>query len=541
MTADPGARPTVPRDGDVGPDNVVVVLLDSLNRHHLGCYGGDEFDTPNLDRFARERATRFDRHVTGSLPCMPARHDILCGALDFLWKPWGSIELWEAPVTRALGAAGVTTMLVTDHPHLFETGGENYHTDFFGWEYLRGHEGDAWRTCPDPTWMGAPARPAVRGGWWWERQGLGQASAVTRGYDRSRTWFRAEEDYPGPKTMDAAADWLRRESSHHDRWLLFVDEFDPHEPFDTPDPWWGRYDDEPWQDEALIWPPYAVGAVAGGDLSEREAGHIRANYGSKLAMIDHWFGRVLDALDEQGLWDTTAVVVCTDHGHYLGEERGGADIWGKPAVPQYEPLGHTPLLVHWPGRPGGGVVDALTTNVDLHATLCDVFGVSADHRTHGVSLVPLLRGDDDTVREWAIGGVYGNWVQVTDGHHKYARAPEGDGFPLAMWSNRWSTMPVHGLGFPLLPLPDGRATLDYMPGSTVPVLRQPFRAGDMIPLFASSARIAGDHHLYDLDLDPDEQENRQGEAGEKAWVDALEQALRSVEAPAEQFARLGLG
>ena len=87
------------------PDNVVVVLLDSLNRHMLGCYGGDEFETPNLDRFASERATRFTSHVTGSLPCMPARHDILVGALDFLWKPWGSIELWERPVTAQLRAA----------------------------------------------------------------------------------------------------------------------------------------------------------------------------------------------------------------------------------------------------------------------------------------------------------------------------------------------------------------------------------------------------------------------------------------------------
>jgi arylsulfatase A-like enzyme len=74
--------------GLVAPRNVVVVLLDSLNRHLLGAYGAREFDTPQLDRFAR-RAVRFDRHVTGSLPCIPARHDLLCGALDFLWRPWG--------------------------------------------------------------------------------------------------------------------------------------------------------------------------------------------------------------------------------------------------------------------------------------------------------------------------------------------------------------------------------------------------------------------------------------------------------------------
>ena len=140
------------------PRNVVVVLLDSLNRHLVGAYGGREFETPNLDRFAA-RAVRFTRHYTGSLPCMPARHDILCGALDFLWKPWGSIELWEDPITYPLRSRGVTTMLVSDHPHLFECGGENYHTDFAAWESLRGHEGDPWKTRADPSWIGSPSIP----------------------------------------------------------------------------------------------------------------------------------------------------------------------------------------------------------------------------------------------------------------------------------------------------------------------------------------------------------------------------------------------
>jgi arylsulfatase A-like enzyme len=101
VTAEPGLeRPA-------RPGNVVVVLLDSLNRHMLGAYGGREFATPNLDRFA-ERALRFQRHYTGSLPCMPARHDILTGALDFLWRPWGSVELWEDVITEHLREAGVT-------------------------------------------------------------------------------------------------------------------------------------------------------------------------------------------------------------------------------------------------------------------------------------------------------------------------------------------------------------------------------------------------------------------------------------------------
>jgi len=527
------------------PKNVVVVLLDSLNRHMLGSYGGTEFDTPHLDRFA-SRSTRFLRHVTGSLPCMPARHDILCGALDFLWRPWGSIELWERPITADLRQAGVTTMLVTDHPHLFETGGENYHTDFGTWDYVRGHEGDPWKTWLDPSWIGVPAPPAEDGGWWLRRRYGEHAPKIERAYDRTRTHFRTELDFPGPRTMSAATRWLADATvqAGDQRWLLFVDEFDPHEPFDTPPEWTGRYEDEPWEGERLIWPPYVVGGRSGGHLTDAEARHLRANYGAKLTMIDHWFGTLIDQLDATDAWDDTAVIVCTDHGHYLGEERADGtgtrvDIWGKPQVPQFQPLGHTPLMIHWPGVAGGGVCDALTTNVDLYATLADAFGVSPTHRTHGRSLVPLLTGASSSVRDWAIGGVFGNWVQVTDGKRMYARAPVGDNLPLSMWSNRWSTMPVHVKGIAELPMPDERAFLDRMPGSSIPVIRQPFQQGDALPFWVNRA-IGGQHHLYDIDLDPDEHENREGEAAEREMQELLRTALADVEAPEEHLQRLGL-
>jgi len=501
------------------PKNVIVVLLDSLNRHMLGSYGGAEFATPNLDRFAR-CAVQFDNHFVGSLPCMPARHDVLCGALDFPWKPWGSVELWEEPITQPLRRAGVTTMLVTDHPHLFETGGENYHTEFRAWEYLRGHEGDPWKTRADPSAVGTPTLPPAKG----------------RGapYDISRTWFREELDFPGPRTMSAAATWLRDNARAHDRFMLFVDEFDPHEPFDTPAPWANRYDPD-WRGEQIIWPPYAVGAVERGVISAREARHIRANYGAKLSMIDHWFGRLLDVVDAQNLWTDTAIVLCTDHGHYLGEK----DIFGKPGVPHYEPLGHTPLLIAWPGV-APRHTRALTTNVDIYATIADIFGVSSTHRTHGHSMAPLVSGERTQIRDWVLAGVYGRWVHVIDGPRKYARAPvHADNLPLSMWSNRWSTMPVHGMANLRLPRPNRNAYLDFMPGSDVPVIRQPFNPGDQLPFWSLGTR-AGEHHCYRIDNDPGELENRVGTRDEADMIELLRVALQSIEAPAEQFQRLGI-
>ena len=499
------------------PKNAIVVLLDSLNRHMLGAYGGTEFATPNLDRFAA-RSLRFQKHYAGSLPCMPARHDILCGAMDFLWRPWGSIEIWEDAITVPMREAGIASMLVSDHPHLFEVGGENYHTDFLAWEYERGHESDPWKTRPDTSWLGTPT--------------FGRAQeAYQLHYDRSRGYFKEEDDFPGPKTMAKAAQWVAENAGYHDRFFLFIDEFDPHEPFDTPEPYASLYDDT-WEGPHLIWPPYHAAAQRKGVLTERQAHQVRACYGAKLTMIDHWFGKLLDVLDEKALWEDTAVFVLTDHGHYLGEK----DIWGKPGVPVYEPLGHIPLFVAWPGQPPRDV-GALTTSVDIHATLVDLFGLEVEQRTHGASIVPLIEATASSVRDWALLGVWGREVHLVDERHKYARGPAGENFPLSMWSNRWSTMPT-GQASVRLPKPDERAWLDRMPGTKVPVIRQPFEPGDMVPYWALT-RFSG-NHAYDLRADPAEDENRAGEPLEADLADKLRQALIAVEAPADQFARLGL-
>jgi arylsulfatase A-like enzyme len=497
------------------PDNLIIVLLDSLNRHLLGAYGSREFATPNIDRFATG-ACKFTKHYAGSLPCMPARHDILCGAWDFLWRPWGSVEIWEDAITHPLRKAGVVTQLISDHPHLFETGGENYHVDFAGWDYQRGHEGDAWKTVPDPSWVGAPRffRPPMP-------------------YDNSRGWFRGEEDFPGPRTMAAAARWLDDNAGKHKRFMLFVDEFDPHEPFDTPEPYASMYDDS-WEGAHLIWPPYMKDAIAKGTLNERQAKQLRAQYGGKLTMIDAWFGRILDAIERHKLAGSTAIVLCTDHGHYLGEK----DIWGKPAVPIYDTLGHIPLLISWPGV-APREIDALTTSVDLFATIADMFAVSVRQRTHGRSLVPLLDGSAKSIRDYVLMGVWGREVHVSDGRLKYARAPAEKNAPLSMWSNRWSTMPTHLLSREQeLPLPDDRAALARMPGSKVPVIRQVWDESDALPFWAWT-KFTG-HHLFDTLNDPNEMENRAGSADEKRMADLLRHALSEIEAPDEQFKRLGL-
>jgi hypothetical protein len=127
-----------------------------------------------------------------------------------------------------------------------------------------------------------------------------------------------------------------------------------------------------------------------------------------------------------------------------------------------------------------------------------------------------------------------------DERFKYVKAPPGKNAPLSMWSNRWSTMPVH---WPvpreaLLPLPDERARLERMPGSKVPVIRQPWDAGDRLPYWAVG-RFRGDE-LYEPAEDPREERDLRGGPEERRAAERLRDALHSLEAPDDQLVRLGL-
>ena len=339
----------------------------------------------------------------------------------------------------------MTTMLVSDHPHLFETGGENYHTDFAAWDYVRGHEGDPWRTRPDPSCCRRADAARPRG------RRAGAATTV------SRTWFRDEADFPGPRTMMAAAEWLDRELTRG-----------------APARRAGPAVRRRVRPARAVRHARAVGdsvrprlggrahhlaAVHAGDgdalvgtgaaLTEREGRHVRAQYGAKLSMIDHWFGRILDVVDRHDAWSTTAVILCTDHGHYLGER----DMWGKPAVAVHPELGHIPLLVAWPG-----VAAAEQRRADDHrrpprdALRRLRRHARAPHARHVARAA--ARGHRDLVREWALCGVWGREVHVADRTRTYARAPVDGNRPLSMWSNRWSTMPVRALPQLRLPRPD---------------------------------------------------------------------------------------
>ena len=91
-----------------------------------------------------------------------------------------------------------------------------------------------------------------------------------------------------------------------------------------------------------------------------------------------------------------------------------------------------------------------------------------------------------------------------------------------------------------MPPPDQRAYLDKMPGTDIPVLRQPFEQGDQMPIWSFGDQSVDKHYLFDITIEPDEQENRAGEKLEGEMLEMLRSALLAVQAPTDQLQRIGL-
>ena len=201
----------------------IFILCDTLNRRMLSAYGAgkDAAITPNIDRLAR-RSVVFDSHWCGSAPCMPARRDIMTGRLNFLEKPWGAMEPFDQSLQSILSdEKNVHTQMFADHAHYIICGGENYVKGFTAWEVNRGQECDpVWtRPCKDGIRPDTPPK-WFKGSW-------------TEAEHENRSHFHTEYDYPSVKTMWHAAEWL--EDNHDaDNYFLWVEAFDPHEPYDCP-------------------------------------------------------------------------------------------------------------------------------------------------------------------------------------------------------------------------------------------------------------------------------------------------------------------
>ena len=373
-----------------GRINIILIVSDTF-RYDLitGDFivkGGVRATLPHLSALSQS-SVKFTRHYTASFPTVPNRHDLLTGRYTFTYADWEPLPRNEVTLPMMLKKAGYTSMLIADTPHIFKDG-FNYDRGFDAWEWIRGQENDRYRT--DPREVKLPCRPEKL-----------RNVETTIQHIRNNFLRQFEEDWTTAKTAIAAIRWLERNYKDNAPFFLYVDFFDPHEPWDPPREFVERYDPG-YEGEEVIYPAYGPSDY----LTKDELAHCRALYAGEATFVDKWIGRIIEKVEELGLWENTALIFTSDHGFYFGEHGliGKSIIMGDVHgwAPLYEEVAHIPLLIRLPDKLGvrSLTVGELTQPQDVTATILNLAGL--DIKTEGRSLIPLIEGEVESWRDFAI-------------------------------------------------------------------------------------------------------------------------------------------
>ena len=309
----------------VRPLNVVVVTLDTLSARHLSQYGNQRIETPAFGRIATE-GVLFEQ-ATATVPLtLPSHTSMFTGTYPMFHgvRDNGGYYVRDDSETLAevLGAAGYRTggfvaAFVVDSRWGLDQGFDRYFDDFNFREF--------------------------------ERISL---DSVQR---------------PGDEVLDAALAWM--DDVKDDRFFSWIHLYDPHWPYEAPEPW-----------------------------ASRVSGYPDANYDAEVLFTDSLVGRLLDWLDDNQLTEDTLLVLMGDHGESLGRHREGAHGFFI-----YDAAMQVPFLLRAPYRQvGRGLrVPAQVRGIDLMPTVLELVGVPVPGVVQGASLVPLADGSETDLGLWA--------------------------------------------------------------------------------------------------------------------------------------------
>jgi hypothetical protein len=187
-------------------------------------------------------------------------------------------------------------------------------------------------------------------------------------YTQTNRHREKEEDWNAAKLFSTAAQFLR-DNARRDNFFLWVDCFDPHEPWDAPPEFVKMYDKTPGYDGTIDPRAFHVRTAEGTDPAVVE--RVRDLYRAKVSFVDKWLGVFLDALEETGLGRNTMLVLTADHGTNLADR--GVTRFHKSAPPG-ENEAHVPFIVSAPDA-GAGESDMLVQPQDVFALAMAQAGV----------------------------------------------------------------------------------------------------------------------------------------------------------------------
>ncbi|MEI6235849.1 MAG: sulfatase [Planctomycetota bacterium] len=373
--------------------NVLFIVVDDL-RPELGCYGNKIIKSPSIDRIAT-RGTLFNHAYCSQAVCSPSRTALLTGLRPDMTR------VWDLETHFRVAQPDCITL-----PQYFKVNGywcaalsKVYHAGF--------EDGRSWN---EPHWY-PKGRSVDTDPVDWTKQIITKHGVSVQEYVEKTKPDSADNDKPGkkangkegkggpafevsPKQDDelpdgaTAAEAVKRLHAFKQKdqpFFLAVGFLKPHLPFVVPKKYWDLYDPNTIPLPAIDHLPKGAPEFAGHNNSELHnyqgvpkenpipadfAKQLRHGYYACISYTDTQVGRVLDALEKEGLADNTIIVLWGDHGWQLGDH----GLWHKHT--NFEIATRAPLLISLPKqKTAGQKCEAPVEFVDVYPTLADLCGL----------------------------------------------------------------------------------------------------------------------------------------------------------------------
>jgi uncharacterized sulfatase len=372
--------------------NVLHIISDDLAAR-LSCYGDPLVKSPNIDRLAA-RGVKFDRAYCQYPLCNPSRASFMTGlrpdttgvyenATQFRQNVPDAVTIGQSFQKAGYTVARVGKIYHYGVPRDIGTDGLD---DPVSWEKVVNPKG---RDIDDKALIEVIS------------PGPDKKTITTTGRELTDmggtlSWLAAEgtdAEQTDGKGATAAIQLLEERAKEAKPFYLAVGFFRPHTPYVAPKSYFAMYPTD--KIKLPLVPANLTELFPGPALATRKPVHTGMSddlrrqviqaYDASTTFMDAQVGRLLDALDRLQLTGRTVVIFHSDHGYHLGEK----DLWQKMSI--FEQSARVPLVIALPdGKSGGKSCARPVELLDLHKTVTDLCGISADAKTEGTSLRPLL-------------------------------------------------------------------------------------------------------------------------------------------------------
>ncbi len=387
--------------------NVLFIAVDDL-RPEIGCYGNKVVLTPNIDRLAA-RGMVFNHAYCQQAVCSPSRSSIMTGR-----RP-DATRVWDLNTHFRVALPDVVTL-----PQLFKANG--YHSMALSKIYHHGFEDG--RSWSEPHWYPSGQSIDTDPVDWTKRIVTKTAGVreftpgeATGGSKPAKgpafeVSAKSDDELPDGFTAAEAVKRIHDLKKKQEPFFLAVGFLKPHLPFVAPKKYWDIYDPAkiplpPTDHLPEGAPPFSghdngelhsySNVPKGNPIPDDFAKQLRHGYYACVSYTDAQVGRLIDALEKEGLAEKTIVVLWGDHGWQLGEH----GLWHKHT--NFELAARAPLIISVPGqKTAGRKCDAPVEFVDVYPTLADVCGLTPPAGLEGTSLKPFIENPDAPKQKVAI-------------------------------------------------------------------------------------------------------------------------------------------